>query len=406
MKPFEVTEIDTTRSNSPRDSSADGTFGLSQTLSQLAKWAIRHDVISPLLQVLEASDCGDTHAVYAGTVLSYLRHPGVFTCLQDWTAERPFIYDIKRLVDACSVSPEVFRRFPPMPREQAASRQLIGRLSKVPVVALVARPVDSTLKDQGAWLEIIRAWCFVQHLDAVYAGRTVDKYLAMVTDKIRLAVDRGVDWQDFVYRLEGPKDTFHGLTQHLAVKSVSLLESREEKAGMSPIQREFLGHLRDLCTKRSATDTETSPRGRLGLFQRYLRDATRGGLLSRSWEPDPASSDIDSESRDVSQPLGVVNFDPVGDESIITVVEVDDIDPPPVQSRKSRGVLLASVEDQQFLRYAWNRPSPPERAALERWIESAWTGSDHPDRGISLACWLAINTGHSLRTVLTLEISS
>ena len=124
-----------------------------------------------------------------------------------------------------------------MPREQAASRQLIGRLSKVPVVALVARPVDSALGDQGAWLETIRAWCFVQHLDSVYAGRTVDKYLAMVTDKIRLAVDRGVDWQEFVYRLEGPRDSFHGLTQHLAAKSVSLLESREEKAGMSPIQR-------------------------------------------------------------------------------------------------------------------------------------------------------------------------
>ncbi|WP_374639511.1 hypothetical protein [Hydrogenophaga sp.] len=405
MKPLEVAKIETDRSGVPSDLGTNGTFGLDRRLSNLAAWAVRHDVISPLLQVLEASDCGDTHAVYAGTVLSYLRHPGVYTCLQDWTAERPFIYDIKRLVDACSVSPEIFRRFPPMPREQAASRQLIGRLSKVPVVALVARPVDSTLKDQGAWLEIIRAWCFVQHLDAVYAGRTVDKYLAMVTDKIRLAVDRGVDWQDFVYRLEGPKDTFHGLTQHLAVKSVSLLESREEKAGMSPIQREFLGHLRDLCTKRSATDTETSPGGRLGLFQRYLRDAPRGGLLSRSWEPDRASSDIDSESRDVSQPLGVVNFDPVGDESIITVIEVDDIDPPPVQSRKSRGVLLASVEDQQFLRYAWNRPSPPETAALERWIESVWTGSNHPDCVISLACWLAVNTGHSLRTVLTLEIS-
>lgn len=401
MKPLEVAKIETDRSGMPSGLGANGTFGLARRLSSLAAWAVRHDVISPLLHILETCNCFDEHTVYAGTPLGYLRQPGVYRCLQIWEAERPFIQDIRRLIDAYAVSPEVFRLHPPMPREKAAYRQLDGLLGKIPVVALIARPVDFTIQD-GGWLEAVRAWCFLQHLDAVYNGRLVGKSLAMVTDKLRMAVDRGNDWQDLITRLKGPTDSLYGLTQHLLAKSSTLLEDRAEKNCMKPAHRQFLAELRSYCSGRDSTISD-APQTRGGVFWQYLSTVctvsqpqpwTAVEALDRAslWEPD-------------SRLLGAVNFDPAGGESVITLIEVDDLDPPPVQTRKSLGVLLASVEDQQFLRFAWNRPSPPELAELERWIDSTWTEPNSPHRVIALASWLSINTDHSLRTLLTLEIS-
>ncbi len=401
MKPFEVAKIETDRSGIPSDLGANETFGLARRLSNLAAWAIRHDVISPLLFVLDTCSCAHEHTAYAGTALCYLRHHDVYRCLQNWEAERPFLQDIRRLIDAYAVSPEVVRLHPPMPREKAAYRQLDGLLGKIPVVALLARPVDFTIQD-GGWLEAIRAWCFLQHLDAVYNGRLVGKSLAMVTDKIRMAVDRGSDWQDLITRLKGPTDSLYGLTQHLLAKSSTLLEDRAEKICMKPAHRQFLAELRSYCSGRDST-TSDAPQTRSGVFWEYL------STVCKESQPQPWISVEALDRASLSEPdsrlLGAVNFDPAGDESVITLIEVDDLDPPPVQTRKSHGVLLASVEDQQFLRFAWNRPSPPELAELDRWIEATWTEPNSLHRVVALASWLSINTGHSLRTLLTLEIS-
>lgn len=252
MKPLEVAKIETDRSGMPSNLGANGTFGLARRLSNLAAWAVRHDVISPLLFVLDTCNCAHEHTVYAGTALCYLRQHDVYGCLQNWEAERPFLQDIRRLIDAYAVSPEVFHLHPPMPREKAAYRQLDGLLGKIPVVALIARPVDFSIQD-GGWLEAVRAWCFLQHLDAVYNGRLVGKSLATVTDKIRMAIDRGSDWQDLITRLKGPTDSLYGLTQHLLAKSSTLLEDRAEKNCMKPAHRQFLAELRSYCSGRDST---------------------------------------------------------------------------------------------------------------------------------------------------------
>ena len=291
-----------------------------------------------------------------------------------------------------------------MPRELAVYRQLDGLLALIPVVALIARPVESAIREDESWLESIRIWCFIQHLDAVYSGRPVGKYLTTVTEKIRISVDRGTDWQELIVKLKGPTDSLHQLTQHLSAKCTSLLEDRAEKSGMKPAHRQFLSELRAFCQGRVSSSNTDATLGRVGVFWQYINTDNEESSPWQ-WIPDQIS-DLDSFDESDSRPLGDLNFDQAGDESVVTVVEVDELDPPPVQTRKARGVLLAGVEDQQFLRYAWNRPTPQEAAALERWIESVWATSGDHDHVVALACWLALRTAHSIRTVQTLQISS
>lgn len=402
MSTYEIDHQDQSPPDEELAATESVTVGLPPRLHTLIAWAHRHRVVQPLIQVIEAAHC-DQHPMYIGTVLAYLRQPTVIHCLTAWTAERPYLHDIKTLLDACAVSPEVFLQHPPMPKQQAADRQLDGLLARLPVIALLARPPAEASEEESSWLESARAWCFVQHLESVYNGRAAGKYLSTVTDKLRIAIDRDAGWLELVLRLRGPANSISGLTQVLKSNATSLLEDRTGKSSMRPAHRQFLTELRAHCSGKESLSTADESQSQTGLFWRHI-STTHQQIGIHRLIPQHAP-EIDPEEGTEGHLLGDMNFDEAGEESVVSVVDFDEIDTPPVQARKSQGVLLSTVEDQQFLRYSWNRPNAKEAAVLDQWIESVWTTPDHPDSTIALSCWLALKTAHSIRTVTTLQIS-
>ena len=75
---------------------------------------------------------------------------------------------------------------------------------------------------------------------------------------------------------------------------------------------------------------------------------------------------------------------------------------PVAQEHEARGVLLATIEDQQFLPFSTNRLNQFERACLENWWQAA-IARDAPEsfRLLGAFIWIAVYTAKSVRMAAT-----
>lgn len=380
------------------------TFGLSQELHYLITWATNAGVLRPLLMALDATKC-DLHPRYIGTVLVFLRQQHSFACLSNWQSERPFLEQVADLLDACVAAPKLFTRYPPMPTALAASRQLTeGLLSELPLVALTARPVNATSVGGTQWIETLRVWCVVNHFEAVHSGRPTSDSLMNITRALRQAIDRGDRWLALFERTIGPHDCgFFELNRHLeAVTNMMLVEHAAGSTSFRSSEVQVLRSLRAFASGQDASRKSAETAQREGLYQRYAMLVTDRSQASLVWPPQESPI---SQRDPLAGVADTVNFDPHNDESLISSVEVDECDTPLEQERRSQGVLLATIEDHQFLRFSWNRVAPHEWGPLMRWLNSACSADDVKIRCVSLLAWIALATGYSLRSALALQIS-
>lgn len=357
------------------------------------------------MMVLDATKC-DLHPKYIGTVLVFMRQPPSFACLSNWQNERPFLEQVADLLDACVAAPKLFTRYPPMPTALSASRQLTeGLLSELPLVALTARPIKATSAANTQWIETLRLWCVVNHFEAVHSGRPTSDSLLSITRALRQAIDRGDKWLELFERTIGPPDCgFFELNRHLeTVTNTMLLEHAAGSTGFRPSEVQVLRSLRAFASGKDASRKSTEPTKREGLYEQYAMLVTDRSQASFAW---PSSESTITSIDPLAGVVKAVNFDPDNDESLINFVEVDECDTPLEQERRSQGVLLATTEDHQFLRFSWNRVAPYEWAPLMRWLDSASSADDVKTRHVSLLAWIALQTGHSLRSALSLQISA
>ncbi len=383
------------------------TFGLPEELNKLTRWAAKLGVSQPVFLLLDASRC-DEEPIYIGTVLEYLRQTVPSESLSRWATERPFLHDLNQLLDACSVSPSVLKQYPPMPSTQRADRQLKdGLLSKLPLVALVARPVKCSTPAQSKWIEILRIWCFVQHLDAVQSGREVNEYLSTITRTLRQAIDSDEEWLSLYLRTEGRDGIgFFELTRHLSSVSQTLLgQHANGSLELRAVELQLLQRLRAFTNGKEPASASGAPQKYQGLYHHFFLAKPAAGRTTGLELPPNAVHFADVKELAPSEAIPLI-FDTPFDEGLVNVVDVADFDLPIEQEHKAKGVLLATVEDHQFLPFSWNRVSPHEQTSLLSWIDAAWSAGTAAERHAALVAWLALQTAHSLRTALELKIST
>jgi hypothetical protein len=329
-------------------------------------------------------------------------------CLSRWALERPFIAGLTGLLDACSVSASVFNQYPPMPVTQRADRQLRdGLLSKLALVALVARPVNCNTPEQTQWIETLRVWCFAQHLDAVQSSRPVNEYLSTITRTLRQAIDGNEEWLTLYLQTQGNAESgFFELKNHLNSISQTLMGRLVAGSpSLRPAELQLLQKLRAFTADREPNTAGDEPQKYQGLYHQFcLANKTKG--KTTVLVPPPALVQFTTDQDTTVTEATSLNFDTQGDESLVTAITVSETDAPIEQERKAGGVLLTSIEDHQFLPFSWNRPTPQETGALFLWIDRAWRVGTAAERQTALVAWLALQTSHSLRTVLKLTIST
>lgn len=382
------------------------TFGLPEELNELTRWAAKLGVSHPVFLLLDASRC-DEAPIYIGTVLDYLRQTVPAESLSRWAIERPFLHDLNELLDACAVSPSVLKQYPPMPSTQRADRQLKdGLLSRLALVALVARPVKCSTPAQSKWIETLRTWCFVQHLDAVQSGREVNEYLSTITRTLRQAIDSDEEWLSLYLRTEGRDGIgFFELTRHLSSISQTLLgQHANGSLELRAVELQLLQRLRAFTNGKEPASASGAPQKYQGLFHHFCLAKPAAGRTTGLELPPDTVHFAEATELALAEAIPLI-FDTPFDEGLVNAVDVADFEVPLEQERKAWGVLLATAEDHQFLPFSWNRPSPRELKSLWSWISAAWGAGTAAERHAGLAAWLALQTAHSLRTALELTIS-
>lgn len=380
------------------------TVALPDELRDLCRWAANVWVENPLFLVLDATGCA-THSKYTGTVLSYVTQPATRNRIRNWQNELPFLPELCDLIDACLAHPFVFARHPPMPVTRSVAAEMRGGdLRNLPLVALIARPVQDVSIDDQPWIEALRDWCFIQFLSAIYSKTEPNRYLIDVANKLRLGIDKDTDWLNTFARLKGSTSSFTELTRHLSASAKNLLEDTRHPIDL-PSHTKLLETLRNFCQGKSpTTDANPANSAGSGLFKRYLE---RPAFQRRPPELSPSSLPRHETQDNLdAQDLGIECFDADdSDQEVNQVAGVDESDTPASQEIKVKQVLLSSVEDYQFLPFSWNRPNGYERHALNEWLEQALACQDLVKIKLATLLFAAIQTGNSLRTILASRLT-
>jgi integrase len=381
------------------------TNGLPEELHELCNWATNVGVESSLFLVLDASGC-TSHPKYIGTVLAYLKQASTKTNIKNWQHDLPFLEELVSLIDSCLSSPFIFEKYPAMPVARSVIAEMKGRdLLNLPLIALIARPIQDLPPKDKEWIENLRDWCFIHFLNAIYSETEPNPYLIDVTNKLRLGVDKDPDWLHLFTLLNGPSSSFHELTRHLAAKA-NYLQNDTTQPMKRPSHTKLLETLHNFCQGKAPNTGVNSVHSLdRSLFRRYIdlpaihRRPTYQRLSV--FPKHEVQDNLDAEN------LGIESFDvDDSDEEVAHVVGVDDGDTPASQEIKVRQVLLSSIEDYQFLPFSWNRPSQYERQSLGAWLDQAWSNQDLAKTKMATLLFAAIQTGNSLRTALAIPLKN
>lgn len=378
-----------------------GTIGLPKELRPLADWARGQGLLRPLTIIFEAANA-TRYPAHTGTVFAFARQRLPAELIRAWQNEKSFLPEVVQLIDASNVAAHIYREHPAAPGSQSPSRAIRGHLSELPLVALASIPLPRAVGDatEERWIEAMRTWCLVHWLELSANNATPNDYLSEVTNKLRLAVDGDEEWLALFQRLRGPTSSLAEMTRHL--RSTAGFISTEVGAHHGRrSHRDLLSDLQNFCEGKTRLGN-ASAHTRMALLERLPKSALPSTALA--WA---ALRDLEDQEKGLLElPSGALpeNLDLPGQESMVLASAADETLTPAQQDRNAKGILLASVEQYQFLRFPWDQPNPFEREALRHWIDSSLAGADPELRRLACGVWLVVQTSTSLRTVMLLEV--
>lgn len=377
------------------------TIGLPKELHPLANWARGLGLLRPLLMIVEAAN-GTQYPAHTATVLTFARQRLPTEFIRAWQNEKAFLPEVVQLIDASNVAAHIYREYPAAPGSQSPSQSIRGHVSELPLFALASIPLPRAVGDaaEERWIEAMRTWCLIHWLELSANNAAPDNHLIQVTEKLRLAVDGEEGWLALFQRLRGPTHSLTAITRHLRSTAGSASIEVGARHG-PPSHRRMLSQLQNFC-KGKTRPGDASAHTRMSLLERLPKSALPSTDLALAALRELA----DQEKGLLELPSGALpeNLDLPGQESLVLTSAADETLTPAQQDRDAKGILLASVEKYQFLRFPWDQPNPFEREALRQWIDVRLTGADQGLRRLACGIWLAVQTSTSLRTVMLLEV--
>lgn len=384
------------------------TFGLPVALHPLLEWANRLGLTRPLLAVLDASKTG-ANPVYVGSVIEYLRQSTPLKIASSWADDSEPASELYRLMESLAASPTIARLYPYLPPAQQVAQQLQrGTLREFALLALCVPRAYHRDAAAQLRLETLRIWTFIQFISAIYEGSEPDRRVVEVSWSLRQAASGDWAWRDLFARLRPPSGSLSIYRQHLAWEAATQVGKLELASNAGPGTK---AHIKLLRTLRSYCESEPIRAGRSetltakGVFSQYARLSPGRehlwGTSAQSTAPTVFSpGEILAED---PQPITGRFIDQDGGEGTeCWEAKIDERLNPVAQEHEARGVLLATIEDQQFLPFSTNRLNQFERACLENWWQAA-IARDAPEslRLLGALVWIAVYTAKSVRMAAT-----
>ncbi len=380
------------------------TFGLPILLHPLLQWACRLGLTRPLLAVLDASKTG-ANPEYVGSIIEYLRQSAPLKIASAWADESKSGAELCRLMESLAASPTIARLYPYLPPAQQVAAQLPrGTLREFSLLALCVPRAYHPDPTAQLRLETLRTWIFIQYVSAIYEGSAPDKRVIEVAWSLRQAVSGDWDWRELFSRLHPPSGSASIYRQHLALEAKTQASKLEQEAnkGLGISARiKLLKTLRSYCESDPIRAGRAEMQSATGVFSQLARlTSNREHLWGSSSQSTPptvfSSGEILAED---PQPItGRAIDQDGGDGTECWETNIDERLNPVAQEHEARGVLLATIEDQQFLPFSTNRLNQFERACLENWWQGA-IARDSPEnlRLLGAFVWIAVYTAKSVR---------
>lgn len=360
--------------------------------TELIAWAQHHGLGPALFLLLDATAATIRPGV-VGSVLHFMARPHVLEILESWSLDNTYAGQLYPLARRLASNPSILSAYPALDDAQPASQRFHGYLESMYVLALLATRNPYPRSDTIARIayDRLRVWLLLHAAERADAGNLCDLAMREVATRLRLAGDDDPNWRRVVDKLPAQMRTFAAL-------EFRLQRTTEQGIGLAPsqLERGFLRNLGRVARHESHPDSKNAP-PRIGApGQPALPRSTSIAPFRLNWEMD---DDVDGAP--ASQLFAGFGTD--GTAILETEVPIDAT--LARQRLHASSVLLASVEENQFLPWSWNQPMAHELRALDSWIMET-LGSNMPaaERIAAAATWIALKTGRSLRRVLEMRI--
>ena len=360
---------------------------------RLVTWAHQHDVIAPLYLLLDATAATIRRGV-VGSILHFIARPLILETLESWSLENSYAARLYPLALRLASDPSILSEYPALDDASPANKRFHGNLESIFVLALLATrnpyPRDDSIARSA--YERLRLWLLLHAMERVDASSSLcDLAIRDVATRLRLAGDDDPGWKVAVYNLLSDARTFAALEFRLQ-RTIE----RRLLLSLPQTERRFL---RDLgrVVRHESHPNPRNEQPRIGTpAARPLRIPVSTSPLRLNWE-------MGDEVDGVPAPQLFVGFGDDGATMLETEVPIDAT--LARQRLHASSVLLASVEENQFLPWSWSQPMAHELRTLHSWIvETLQSKIPAADRIAAAVTWIALRTGRSLRRALEMRI--
>lgn len=360
--------------------------------TELIAWA-QHHGLGPALFLLLDATAATIRPGIVGSVLHFVARPPVLEILESWSLDNTYAAQFYPLARRLASNPSILSAYPALDDAQPASQRFRGYLESMYVLALLAtrNPYPRTDTIARIAYDRLRVWLLLHAAERADAGNLCDLAMREVANRLRLAGDDDPNWRRVVDKLPAQARTFAAL-------EFRLQRTAEHLLGLAPsqLERGFLRNLGRVARHESHPDLRNAPPRISAPGQPAFPRSANNSPFRLNWEMD--------DEVDRAPPSQL--FAGFGtDGTVILETEVP-IDATLARQRlHASSVLLASIEENQFLPWSWNQPMVHELHALDSWIMET-LGSKMPaaDRIPAAVTWIALRTGRSLRRVLEMRI--
>lgn len=376
------------------------TPALRDAWKSIIEWADRNFAYESLIHVINATQILENRD-FLRIIFDLLIDEESFALLCEWadanrlnqhsdtSTPAQHLYQLAR---AAIKDRSVFQLLVETQTEMAASRFMKNDLGRSYLFAMLyQKPNDMGFGDQG-WIKKLKLWLLVHAVDREHvASITQDGYIKSVSDDLRIACHKNREKRKVFFALQRPITEFSALNRHLIYGAQYHIKNNS-----FPTKKRMLSSIIQVA-KFNTNEIKNVEQLRIAIHGQSTTQA------NDNWRS-PVKPVLDEVHDD--EEMGRISW-VVGtpEDTGIAETEADEKSSYFHQHLKATGILLYSLEDSNFLPWAWNRPNPHELEKLEQWIDENCRSTEPANKIPAAVTWIATRLGRSFRRALDIPIT-
>jgi len=355
-------------------------------LSAFAEWARSRDVLSIGLSLIRLIP-DPSREEFLGGLLRFIGYRDTLQVLRAWAPERRLLRQLAALSEHLVDFPDLALPSTAQPIHLQFGGQM--ELNYLAVQFSTRRAPSLTAKDQLR-ITCLRTWLLLKALEFARAGHRAERSLKHLCAQLRMALDDRGNGSKLTWFLDVVEPALSLGTFELSLQ----LNIQQRAAGAASTAAETIRSMQALLDNRPRPEP---------IHGSDWEDAFQGEWSAAVREADEPAALVDDVHGTGSLHLP---SDEAEDELRLQEVDVSEADTPPQMARASRGIVLLSQEDLQYLPFAWNRLRSDELTAIKSAIGTRLRASEPDDRLLATITVLAWITRRSLQTIESLPLAT